>query len=364
MKIKELVNSFEEFAPVALQEDFDNSGLQIGNPENDIKGVLICIDITPEVIEEAIKNKLNMVVSHHPLIFSKLKKITGSDYVEKSIILAIKNDIAIYCGHTNFDQVINGVSGKICEKLGLKSLHILAPKADTLKKIVVFVPESHAEVVRNAMFEAGAGHIGNYDNCSYNLDGTGTFRANEDANPFVGEKGKLHFEKETRIEMIFPSYIEKQVVLKMMKVHPYEEVAYDIYKVENKWQTSGLGMTGEFEKEMPEEDFLLLLKDKFGLKSLKHSALFNKPIKKVAVCGGSGGFLIHSAKNSGAQVYVSGDIKYHDYFYAENKIIIIDIGHFESEQFTKEIFYDIIMKKNPNFAVRFSEINTNPINTF
>ncbi|MDD3860956.1 MAG: Nif3-like dinuclear metal center hexameric protein [Bacteroidales bacterium] len=364
MKIKELLYSFEEFAPLALQEDFDNSGLQIGNSESDIKGVLICIDITPEVVEEAIKYDLNLIVSHHPLIFSRLKKITGSDYIEKSIILAIKNDISIYCGHTNFDNVYNGVSAKICEKIGLKNLKILAPKEDILKKIVVFVPQSHAEKVRNAMFEVGAGHIGNYDNCSFNIQGSGSFRANESTNPFVGERGKVHFEDEQRIEMIYPSYIEKKLISKILESHPYEEVAYDIFKLDNKWKTVGLGMTGELEKAIPEKKFLNILKEKFNLFSLKHTNFLNKPIKKVAVCGGSGAFLISAAKHTGADIYISGDIKYHDYFLAENRILIVDIGHFESEQFTKEIFYDIIMKKNPNFAVRFSEIITNPINTF
>jgi dinuclear metal center YbgI/SA1388 family protein len=364
MKIREILSSFEDYAPLALQEDFDNSGLQIGNREAEITGILICIDITPAVVEEAIRNKLNLIVSHHPLIFSKLKKITGNDYIEKSIILAIKNDIAIYCGHTNFDNVYNGVSAKICNKLGLTNLQILAPKTDILKKIVVFVPESHSEIVRNAMFEAGAGHIGNYDNCSFNLSGTGSFKANENANPYVGERGKTHFENEQRIEMIYPAYIEKKLISKILESHPYEEVAYDIYKLDNKWDIVGLGMTGELKKEIPENKFLNILKEKFNLSSLKHTNFLNKPIKKVAVCGGSGAFLISAAKHYGADIYISSDIKYHDFFLAENQLLIVDIGHFESEQFTKEIFYDIIMKKNPNFAVRFSEINTNPINTF
>lgn len=364
MKIKELLNSFEDFAPIALQEDFDNSGLQIGNSDSEITGVLICIDITLAVVEEAINNNLNLIVSHHPLIFSKLKKITGSDYIEQSIILAIKNDVAIYCGHTNFDNAKNGVSAKICEKIGLTNLQILAPKEDILKKIVVFVPESHSEKVKNAMFEAGAGHIGNYDNCSFNLLGKGSFRANESANPFVGKRGETHLENEQRIEMIFPAYIEKKLISKILESHPYEEVAYDVYKLENKWQTIGLGMTGVLEKELPEKKFMNSLKEKFNLSCLKHSEFLNKPIKKVAVCGGSGAFLINNAIHSGADVYISGDIKYHDYFLAKNQILIVDIGHFESEQFTKEIFYDIIMKNNPNFAVRFSEINTNPINNF
>lgn len=364
MKIKELLSSFGEYAPIALQEDYDNSGLQIGNTESEITGILICIDITPAVVEEAIKNKLNLIVSHHPLIFFPLKNINGNDYVEKSVILAIKNNIAIYCGHTNFDSVYNGVSAKICEKIGLADLQILSPKSGILKKIVVFIPQSHADEVRNAMFEVGAGRIGNYDNCSFNTDGQGTFRANENATPFVGEHGITHVENEQRIEMIYPKYLEKKIISKMLESHPYEEVAYDVYNLDNKWDKVGLGMTGTLKSEMSEKKFLTLIKERFNLKTLKHSNLINKPIKKVAVCGGSGAFLISAAKSSGADVYISADIKYHDYFIADNQILIVDIGHFESEQFTKEIFYDIIMKKNPNFAVRFSKINTNPINTF
>jgi dinuclear metal center YbgI/SA1388 family protein len=364
MKIKEILDAFEEFAPLGLQEDFDNSGLNIGNKDADITGILICIDITPDVVEEAIANNCNFIVSHHPLIFSGLKKINGNNSVEKSVILAIKNDISIYCGHTNFDQVFGGVSGKMCEKIGLKNLQILSPKTEILKKIVVFVPESHSELLREKMFEAGAGHIGNYDNCSFNLDGKGTFRANEDANPFVGSIGITHTENESRIEMIFPAYLEQKIIRAIIENHPYEEVAYDIYKLENRLNNSGLGMLGELEKEMTETDFLVLLKEKFKVTSIMHSDFLGKPIKKVAVCGGSGAFLINTAKRSDADIYISGDIKYHDYFTAENKFMIADIGHFESEQFTKEIFYDIIMKKNPTFAVRFSEKNLNPIKTF
>lgn len=364
MKIKEIISKFEEFAPLAIQEDYDNSGLNVGNPENEITGVLLSLDVTEEVIDEAINLKCNLIVAHHPLIFSKLKKITGSNYIERTIIKAIKNDISIYCAHTNLDQVNKGVSAKICEKIGLTNFKILSPKKEILQKLVVFVPSSHAELVRNAIFNAGAGNIGNYDCCSYNIDGQGSFRAGENTEPYVGKKGEMHFENEVRIETIFPVFLKNNIVNALLKVHPYEEVAYDIYKLENEWTNIGLGIIGELKKEMNEEDFLNLLKEKFDCKAIKHSELFGKPIKKVAVCGGSGAFLINSAKAAGADVYVSGDIKYHDYFLTEKKLIIADIGHFESEQFTKEIFYDIIIKNNPTFAVRFSEKNVNPIKTF
>lgn len=364
MKISEIIQSLEEFAPPQLQEEYDNSGLNIGNAKNEITGIIICIDVTPEVVKEAISKKCNLIISHHPLIFSKIKKITGANYVEESIILAIKNDISIYCGHTNFDSIDTGVSAKICDKLELKNRKILSPKNNYLKKIAVYTPESHTSTVRDAMFVAGAGKIGNYDSCSFNISGEGSFRANEGCKPFVGEVGELHFEKEVKIEMIFPIHLEGKVISAMLEAHPYEEVAYDIYSLTNKWDKAGLGMLAKLEKPIQEKDLLDKLKKEFNLDCIKHSEFINKPITKIAVCGGSGAFLIETAKRSGAQVFISGDIKYHDYFAAENKLLIVDIGHFESEQFTKEIFYDIIMKKNPNFAVHFSEINTNPIKTY
>jgi dinuclear metal center YbgI/SA1388 family protein len=364
MKIKEIISALEQFAPSQLQEDYDNSGLNIGNSENTITGILITIDVTPEIIEEAKLNNCNLIISHHPLIFNRIKKITGSNYVEKSIILAIKNDIAVYCGHTNFDSVAEGVSFKICQKLGLKHARILSPKRNFLKKVIVFVPEKHADQLRQAMFDAGAGSIGNYDLCSFNSIGTGSFKGNEDTNPFVGQKGSLHHEKEMKIEMVFPQHLESKIIYSIIKTHPYEEPAYDIFQMENSWKIAGLGMVGELEKEISESDFFDLVKKEFGISTIKHSNFLNKKHKKIAVCGGSGASLIMEAINSGAGIYLTGDIKYHDYFLAENKIILADIGHFESEQFTKEIFYDIIMKKNPNFVVRFSKTNTNPIKNY
>ncbi|MDD4150714.1 MAG: Nif3-like dinuclear metal center hexameric protein [Bacteroidales bacterium] len=364
MKVKEIISALEEFAPPQLQEDYDNTGLNLGNPNTEITGVLLCIDITEEIIDEAIENNCNMIVSHHPLIFGKLKNIIGSNYIERCIIKAIKNDISIYCGHTSFDSVDKGVSYKICEKLGLQNLKILAPRKNFLKKISVSIPAKHVEKVRLAMFAAGAGAIGNYNNCSFNVSGTGSFKAGENTNPYIGKKGKIHYEPEIKTELVFPAHLETKIINAMLSTHPYEEVAYDIFSLDNSWKKAGLGMIGETIKPFGEKELLKILKEKFTVESIKHSQLLNKEINKIAVCGGSGASLINTAIKSGAQVYISGDIKYHDYFLAENKIIIIDIGHFESEQFTKEIFYDIIMKIKPTFAVRFSKINTNPIKNY
>lgn len=364
MKIIDLIKDFEDFAPLGLQESYDNSGLIVGDKNNNISGVLLCIDIIPEVVDEAIQKKCNLIISHHPLIFGGLKKITGSNSQEKSVIKAIKNDIAIYCAHTNIDSVYNGVSRKICEKLQVKDCKVLVPKQNYLNKLITYVPNEHADKVRNAIFDAGGGHIGDYSCCSYNITGFGSFKGGDDANPFVGEKNKIHFEKELRIEVVFPDHLSGVIVKKMIEAHPYEEVAYDIIKLKNDYDRAGLGMYGELAEEVSEINFLDNLKKAFNLKVIKHSPLLNKSVKKVAVCGGSGSSFIPKAIANGADVYVTGDVKYHDYFMAENKILIIDIGHFESEQFTKDIFYDIISKKNTNFATLFSEIVSNPINVY
>ncbi len=364
MKVADIISLFEDIAPIKLQDNFDNSGLNVGNPQTKITGVLLCLDIIPEVVEEAISENCNLIISHHPLIFSGLKSITGKNYIEKSIILAIKNDINILCLHTNIDSVTEGVSGKIADKLLLSNRQVLVPKENSLKKLVVFVPESHAEVVRKAIFNAGAGHIGNYDCCSYNVNGFGSFRAGVEANPFVGEKGKIHYEPEIRVETIFPEYLQNKIIMAMLSSHPYEEVAYDIYKLDNNWNNVGLGIVGELSRELNEKDFLLYVKEKLNVKYLRHSLFTNRIVKKIAVCGGSGASFIRHAQLTGVDAYITGDIKYHDYFLIEKQLLLVDIGHYESEIFILEKFYDEIMKKNPNFAVRFTKINTNPINTF
>lgn len=364
MKIKDIISEIEKFAPTIYQESYDNCGLLTGNKDAEATGAILTLDCTEEVVEEAIAKKCNLIIAHHPIIFSGLKKITGANYVERTIIKAIQNNIAIYAAHTNLDNVKDGVNAKIAQKLGLKDLKILSPKKQLLRKLVTFVPNSHSEKVRRALFEAGAGQIGNYDNCSFNIEGKGTFKGNENSNPVLGEKGKLSVENETRIEVIFENYRENELLSKLKEAHPYEEVAYDIYPLENHYQNVGSGMIGELEKALSETEFLNLVKSTFGLKYLKHTNLLKKPIKKVAFCGGSGSFLIKNAINSLADVYISSDIKYHEFFDAEGKVLIVDIGHFENEQFTPEIFYEIIQKKFTTFATYLSKINTNPVNYF
>lgn len=364
MTVSEITSIIEEFAPLALQESYDNAGLLVGDKLMSVTGVLISIDVTEEVIDEAIKHNCNLIISHHPLIFRGLKKIVGQDYIQRCVVKAIKNDIAIYSAHTNLDNVKNGVNGKIADKIGLINRQILQPKSEILLKLVTFVPHEHVENVQQALFIAGAGHIGEYDSCSFNADGTGTFCANENANPFVGEKNKLHSEPETRVEVILPNYLQSNVVSALLQAHPYEEPAFDIFPLLNSWNTVGLGMVGELEQEMDEKQFLDHLKKVFSLCVVRHTPFTGRKIKKVSLCGGSGSEFLRNGLAHGADVYISGDFKYHEFFEAENKILIADIGHYESEQFTKDVFYEIITKKIPNFAVRISEVNTNPINYY
>lgn len=362
MKIKEITSYLESFAPVLLQEDYDNAGLIVGNPETDVTGILVTIDSTEVIIDEATRIGANLIIAHHPIVLSGLKKINGKSYIERTIIKAIKNDIAIYAIHTNIDSILGGVNSKIAEKLTLQNTKILETKSNHLLKLVYFVPSEHAENTRNAIFVAGAGQIGNYDMCSFNVEGKGSFRAGEGTDPFVGKKGELHFENEIRVEVILPKHLVNNVVKSLMESHPYEEVAYDIYVLKNDFEGVGSGIIGELKTEMSEMDFLNLLKSTFNAQGIRYTKLLNKPIKKVAICGGSGSFLLNKAIGKNADVFVSSDFKYHQFFDAENKILIADIGHFESEQFTKELIYELLIKKFPKFAVHLSEINSNPIN--
>jgi len=362
MNVKSITALIEAEAPLSLQESYDNAGLLVGNPAMEVSAVLISIDVTEEVIDEAIAKNCNLIIAHHPLIFGGLKRLTGQNDVQRSVIKAIKNDIAIYAAHTNIDNVLHGVSGKMADKIGLINRRVLVSKPDMLLKLITFVPQLHAYKVREAIFEAGAGQIGNYDACSFNVNGTGTFRANADAQPFVGKAGELHAEEEVRVEVILPVYLKNEVLAALVKAHPYEEPAYDIIALENDWQQTGAGIVGELTEPEDEAAFLQRIKTVFGPTVIRHTRLLNRKISKVALCGGSGSSLLKNAISAGADIYISGDFKYHEFFDAENRIIIADIGHFESEQFTKDIFYEIITKKMPTFAVQISDIKTNPIN--
>ncbi len=364
MKILEIISYLESTAPLSLQESYDNAGLITGNSSWACTGIITTLDATEAVVQEAIEKKCNLIVAHHPIIFGGLKKITGKNYVEQTIIAAIKNDIAIYAIHTNLDNVLQGVNAATADKLGLINLKILQPKNNILKKLFTFVPVEFAENVRSAVFNAGGGHISNYSECSFNTAGQGTFKPGPGTNPFTGKQGIRHTEDEIKMEMIFPAWQEQAVLKALLDVHPYEEVAYDVITLDNQHQQVGSGLLGELPQPLSETDFLQLLKEKFNLSLIRHTALLNKQVTKIALCGGAGSFLIGAAAASGAGFYITGDMKYHEFFDANNRLVIADIGHFESEQFTIDLLFDILSQKFPTFAVLKTGVKTNPVHYF
>ncbi|MBL0308770.1 MAG: Nif3-like dinuclear metal center hexameric protein [Bacteroidetes bacterium] len=362
MKIKDITDFLELIAPLHFQESYDNSGLIVGDKNASVKKALVTLDVTEDVVQEAIREKCQLIIAHHPIIFSGIKKLNGTNYVERVIINAIKNDIAIYAIHTNLDNVLEGVNAKICEQLDLRDCRILLPKKNLLKKIFTFIPVQHHEQVSRAIFNAGAGHIGNYSETSFNSSGSGTFRGNNSSNPAVGKKGVLEKVEEIKFEAIFPAHLEQAVINALIQAHPYEEVAYDIVALENSFSKVGSGMVGSLKKPMDEMSFLKMVKKQLKTKVIRYTELRKKPIEKVAVCGGSGRFLLNQAIAANADVFITADFKYHDFFDAENKIVVADIGHYESEQFTKELLTQRILDNFPRFAALISETNTNPIN--
>ena len=361
MRIKEITNYIEELAPLSYAEDFDNVGLLIGSYNSEVKGVLVTLDTLEETVDEAITKNCNLIISFHPIIFDGLKKINGNSYVERVAIKAIKNDIAIYATHTALDNSRKGVSAKMCEIIGLVNTKILIPKKGIIKKLTTYVPTKDADSLRSSLFEVGAGDIGNYDQCSFNTSGESTFKGNQNSNPILGEKGKLHKEKETQISLIFESKNETRILNKLFEIHPYDEVSYELLTTQNEHQDIGIGMIGELSQEMNEKDFLLYLKKTMKTDLIRYSEFINRKIKKVAVLGGSGSFAILNAKRAGADAYISADFKYHDFFKAEREILLADIGHYESEQFTKTLLVDYLTKKFSNFAIVLSQKSTNPI---
>ena len=362
MIVQDVINHLEELSPLAYAEDFDNVGLLVGNKNAKISGILVTLDTIETVIDEAIENKCNLIVSFHPIIFKGLKKITGNSYVERVVMKAIKHDISIYAIHTALDNAINGVNNMICEQLGLVKRNILIPQNATIKKLTTYLPKNELTTVRDALFQAGAGAIGNYDNCSFNVEGIGTFTGNERSNPTIGKKGITQEEQEVKLSVIFAKHLQSKILQTLFKVHSYEEVAYEIVTLENKNQEIGMGMIGELPEAIDETTFLKGLKSKMKTTAIRHSQLLNKPIQKVAVLGGSGSFAISAAIASKADVFITADLKYHDYFQAENSILLADIGHYESEQFTKSLLVAYLTKKIPNFAIILSNTNTNPVN--
>lgn len=365
MIVADIMACLEAFAPLSLQENYDNCGLQLGDRNWKLSGVLLTLDVTEAVLNEAIEKNCNMIVAHHPLIFSGLKKIVGANSIQKLVAKAIKNDIAIYAIHTNLDNVLSGVNQMIAQKIGLINAKILAPKSGLLCKIITYVPKTYADAVRQAMFAAGAGNISEYSNCSFNTEGIGSFQPSEKANPTIGKAGgQIEWVEEIKIEVIAPRPQVAAILTAMKAAHQYEEVAYDVIALENAHNTIGAGLIGDLSQPMDELDFMKMLQSQMQVKCIRHTDFLQRPIQRVAVCGGSGSFLLPDAIAAKADIFITGDFKYHQFFDAENKIIIADIGHYESEQFTKELIKDILSRKFPNFAVLLSTINTNPVNYF
>lgn len=362
IKIVDVLAVLERWAPPVLQESYDNAGLLSGNRSDGCTGVLCCLDVTEAVLDEALSKGCNLIVAHHPLIFRGITKLSGGSGLERTLIKAIKKDLAIYAIHTNLDNVMSGVNGKIASLLQLSNTRVLLPKGDTLQKLITYVPVQHTETVRQALFTAGAGQIGAYSECSFSVAGEGSFKPGAGTRPFVGKQDQRHTEKEDRLEVIFPVYLQGALLEALRKAHPYEEVAYDIIPLVNSNQELGAGLVGELEKPLKETAFLKKLAQTFGVGQLRHSPLLGRPIRRVAVCGGAGSFLISKALAAGADLFVTADIKYHDFFLADGRMVLADIGHFESEQFTIDLLADHLAEKFLNFAVLKTSISTNPVN--
>lgn len=362
MKIKDIVDYLNRLAQPSLQESYDNSGLLVGNPLMDCKGIITCLDSTEEVVDEAIQKGCNLIVAHHPIVFSGLKSFTGKNYIERTIIKAIKHEVAIFAIHTNLDNVKHGVNGVWANALELINQKILAPKSGLLSKLIIYVPTKNKEEVMNALFQSGGGEIAQYSECSFSTNGLGTFLPSNDANPYLGEKGVRSYEEEEKLEVLVPNYFINKCVQAARIVHPYEEMAFDIIPLSNFHQEIGSGMIGELAKEMDVVEWLQKMKGIMGAPIVRHTKLSKSAVKKVAICGGSGSFLLNAAIAEGADVFVTADFKYHQFFDAEDRIIIADIGHYESEHLTINYLAEKLKEKFTNFAVLQTEVNTNPIN--
>jgi dinuclear metal center YbgI/SA1388 family protein len=360
--IREIVDYLQELAPPRLQENYDNSGVVVGDIGQGCTGILVCLDSIESVIDEAIEKGCNLVIAHHPIVFSGLKSLTGKTYIERVVLKAIKNDIVIFSIHTNLDNVIEGVNGVMAKVLGLKNVSVLAPKTAVLRKLSVFVPITHSEEVKSALFKAGAGHIGNYSECSFTVEGKGTFKAEKEANPYVGQLNERHTEAECKIEVVLPFYKEGQVIEALLKAHPYEEVAYDLFDLRNVSTQIGAGIVGELEQEIELNEFLQHIKRTFSVSMLRYTAIEQKKVKRIAYCGGSGSFLISESIQKKADIFITADVKYHQFFDAENKLCLVDIGHYESEFLIIKFLVDKLKEKFTTFAVLLTNVNTNPIN--
>ena len=364
MILKEIVQFIENKFPLETQESYDNCGLTYGHLENKLNGILVCLDVTEEVVNEAIKKESNLIISHHPVIFRGVTKIDGSKMNLRVLEKCIQHNIALYALHTNLDNHLSGVNKKISNRIGIENPKILQPKNNTLVKLSVYIPFDNIEQVEDALFKQGAGSIGDYTDCSFKAKGVGTFRPIKNANPTIGEKEIKESVDEFKAEYLVRTRDLNNVLNAMWDSHPYEEVAHEIVPIMNVDSEIGSGMVGFLEEEMEEIEFLNKIKKSFNIKCIKHTALRGNKIKKIAVCGGSASFLLEQAIRKEADVFITSDFKYHEYFDAENKILILDIGHWESEQFTTNLIGRILNENFSNFGLHLTEVNTNPVNYF
>ncbi len=361
MKIKEVLDALERFAPLPFQDGFDNAGLQVGLTDAEVTGALLCLDVTEPVVDEAVAMGANLIVAHHPLLFHGRKSITDGDYVGRCLLEAIRHGVAIYAAHTNLDNLAGGVNFEIARRLGLQQVRILSPKEGMLLKLAVYVPESHADLLRGALFEAGCGAIGRYDNCSFSTEGTGTFRAGADTRPYCGRPGELYTGREVRVETVLPAYRKGAVLKALLENHPYEEPAYDFYPLSQGWSGVGSGVVGMLPEKMSEAGFLGRVKEVFSVACLRHNALTGRSVKRVALCGGAGAFLIPEALKAGADVFLTGEIKYHEFFGYEGRILLAEAGHYETEQFTPYLLQETLQRLCPSLPVQCTKVRTNPI---
>lgn len=362
--IGDIINFLEAKAPLSLQESYDNAGLACGIKSAACTGAITSLDFTSAILEEAIEKKFNLIIVHHPPIFKPLKRIDETDPITGLLLKAIQKNIAVYAIHTNLDNVLWGVNGEIARRLGLQKVQVLSSLQHTHQKLIVFVPSDHKEELLNALFEAGAGAIGNYNECSFGTEGVGTFKPLPGSNPFIGNHGSRERVNESKIEVIFPSHLRQEVLIAMQANHPYETVAYDLLPLENVLQELGAGAIGELSKPMVTSEFLAMLKKNFQTGTIRHNAYNGDKIKRVAICGGSGKQLINNALVQKADAFVTADLTYHDFFLPEQKMLLADIGHFESEQFTSDLLVAMLNEKFPTFAVLKSAHKTNPVNYF
>ncbi len=362
MKIKEITAHLEHLAPLYLQEDYDNSGLQVGDIDKELTSVMLCLDVTKQVVDEAISLGANMIISHHPMIFKGIKSLRPGRELDDMIIKAIKNDICIYSAHTNLDSMLGGVSYALADKLGLVDVKPLQVSKGKLYKIVVYAPRTHTQSLSDAIFRTGAGEIGNYSKCSFTVSGEGSFFPKDGANPYIGKCGELEILAEDKIEVLAKDVELSAVVDAIRANHPYEEPAYDIIEVEQKYAKAALGVVGYLPNPMTVVGFLANVKELTG-SGVKYSDFNKEMIHKVALCGGSGSFLIGGASAVGADAYLTGDIKYHDFFGYEDKMLLADIGHYESEKYTIELIHNFLVEKfGENIDINTTKIKTNPIN--